>query len=115
MDLKERLFDMQIKGYQPILAHPERYQYFAANKGFYDELRTTGALFQLNLLSLTGYYGKVVQELAQHLVKKGFVDLIGTDMHHTRHLDAMRRSPGLQDAVKAIVDGGRIRNLDLVV
>lgn len=113
MDLKERLFDMQIKGYQPILAHPERYQYFAGNKSYYDELKTTGAFFQLNLLSLTGYYGKVVQELAQYLVKKDFIDLIGTDMHHERHLETMRRSASLNDAVRSLVDTGKIRNTEL--
>ncbi len=113
MDLKERLFDLQIKGYQPVLAHPERYQYFAANKSFYDELKNTGSMFQLNLLSLTGYYGKVVQELAQHLVKKEYIDLIGTDMHHSRHLETMRRSSTLNDMVNALFDTGKIRNPEL--
>jgi protein-tyrosine phosphatase len=113
MDLKEKLFELQIKGYQPILAHPERYTYFANNKKAYDELFATGAFFQVNLLSLTGYYGKVVQELAQHLVKKNYIRLIGTDMHHERHLDVMRSSSGLNDAVKELLDTGLILNGEL--
>ncbi|MGZ5248135.1 MAG: tyrosine-protein phosphatase [Flavitalea sp.] len=113
MDLKEKLFDLQIKGYQPILAHPERYTYFAGNKKAYDELFETGAFFQVNLLSLTGYYGKVVQELAQHLVKKNYIRLIGTDMHHERHLEVMRSSSGLNDAVKELLDTGLILNGEL--
>ena len=110
MDLKEKLFELQIKGYQPVLAHPERYSYFAANKNFYDELKATGAYFQLNLLSLTGYYGKIVQELAQHLVKKEYISLIGTDIHHTRHLEVMRTSKTLNDSIKEILDQGNLLN-----
>lgn len=110
MDLKEKLFEMQILGYQPILAHPERYQYFAGNRKFYDDLRATGSYFQINLLSLTGYYGKICQDLANYLVKLGYVDLLGTDLHHERHLSALRSSPGLNDAVKAILDKGPILN-----
>ncbi len=110
MDLKEKLFDLQIRGYQPILAHPERYTYFAGNKKAYDELFATGAYFQLNLLSLTSYYGKAVNELAQYLVKKNYIRLIGTDMHHQRHLDVLRNSSGLNDAVKEVLDGGEVLN-----
>ena len=56
-DLKKTLFEMQIQGYQPVLAHPERYIYLEHNKNFYNELKDAGYLFQMNLLSLTGYYG----------------------------------------------------------
>src|SRR2546423_10022352 len=65
IDLKRILFEIQIQNYQPLLAHPERYVYFDRNREFFEELRTIGCLFQLNLLSLTGYYGKIVQELAE--------------------------------------------------
>src|SRR5215470_14433080 len=56
-ELKEILFEMQMQGYQPVIAHPERYTYLQQNKDFYDELKDTGCLFQLNILSLSGYYG----------------------------------------------------------
>ena len=115
MDLKEKLFELQIKGYQPILAHPERYQYFAANKKFYDELRATGSYFQLNLLSLTGYYGKICQDLAQYLLKTGYVDLLGTDLHHQRHLDALRGSGTLTDMVRSIADRVQLLNPSIAV
>jgi protein-tyrosine phosphatase len=113
MDLKEKLFEMQIRGYQPIHAHPERYQYFATNKRFYEELRATGSYFQVNLLSLTGYYGKICQELAHYLIKSQFVDLLGTDLHHDRHLSALRSSSTITDMVKSIVDSGAILNMEI--
>ena len=107
--LKDILFDMQMQGYQPVIAHPERYIYLERDKGFYEDLRNLGCLFQLNLLSLTNHYGRSVQELAQYLIKKEYYDLIGTDLHHARHLDALR-SPGLTASVLKLVDSGRIQN-----
>src|SRR5690606_2583653 len=61
--LKDILFEMQMQGYQPIIAHPERYIYLERARDFYDELKETGCLFQLNLLSVAGYYGKSAQDL----------------------------------------------------
>ena len=113
INLKEMLFKMQIKGYQPVLAHPERYLYFGANKDWYDQIRGTGCLFQVNLLSLGGYYGKSSLELAKWLVKKKYVDFLGTDLHHERHLTFLRTAPDLQDAVNKLVDSGLIRNASL--
>ncbi|HVY74784.1 MAG TPA: CpsB/CapC family capsule biosynthesis tyrosine phosphatase, partial [Puia sp.] len=55
IDLRDKLFQLQIKGYQPIIAHPERYLYFGANKEMYDEFFNMGCVLQLNLLSLCGY------------------------------------------------------------
>jgi protein-tyrosine phosphatase len=112
INLKEILFDLQLKGYQPVLAHPERYLYFGANKAWYDQLRDTGCLFQLNLLSLRGYYGKESQQLAEYLIKKKYVDLLGTDMHHEKHL-GMLSSPKIFHAVHRLVDAGLIRNAGL--
>jgi len=114
MDLKEKLFEMQIRGYQPVLAHPERYQYFATNKRFYEELRATGSYFQVNLLSFTGYYGKICQELATYLAKSDSIDLIGTDLHHFKHLSALRSSATITDTVKSLVDKGSILNNQLL-
>jgi protein-tyrosine phosphatase len=110
MDLKEKVFAMQIKGYQPVLAHPERYTYLSASKKTYDELKDAGCLFQLNLLSLTNYYGKQVNELAGYLLKKNYVNLLGTDLHHERHLQALRNSPNLTDSVKQLLDSGKLLN-----
>ena len=93
MDLQEVLFEMQLQGYQPVIAHPERYIYLSARKHFFDELKEAGALFQVNLLSLTGYYGKSVQELSEYLVKKNYYSLAGTDLHGERHLAALQKLP----------------------
>ncbi len=110
--LKDILFDMQMQGYQPVIAHPERYIYLQKNKDFYEELKDIGCLFQLNVLSITNHYGKGVNDLAHYLLKKEYYDLIGTDLHHTRHLEALR-SPSLILQLKKILDSGKIRNAEL--
>jgi tyrosine-protein phosphatase YwqE len=112
--LKDILFDMQMQGYQPIIAHPERYIYLEKNKNFYEELKDIGCLFQLNILSLVGYYGKTVQELAQYLQKKGHYDLVGTDLHSFRHLDALQH-PDLATHLQKLADSGNIKNLNLLL
>jgi protein-tyrosine phosphatase len=113
LDLKEKLFALQMAGYQPILAHPERYTYFARTREVYEELREAGYLFQVNLLSLSGYYGKVPMELASHLVKNKYVDFLGTDLHHHRHLHAIQSSPQLTDTIKFLQDAGVLLNTTL--
>jgi tyrosine-protein phosphatase YwqE len=90
MGLKEMIFKLQMKGYEPILAHPERYSYFHREPAFYEDIRQTGCLFQCNILSFTGYYGEMIREAAEFLVAKDLVDLLGTDLHHQRHLASLR-------------------------
>ncbi len=111
-DWKKTLFEMQIQGYQPVIAHPERYSYLDRNKNFYDELKSAGYLFQLNILSLSGQYGNSVTELARYLVKKGYYDLIGTDLHHVRHLEALK-NPSVFSSLQQLLDTGKILNSTL--
>jgi tyrosine-protein phosphatase YwqE len=91
MNIKEILFEMQMQGYQPVIAHPERYLYLQSQKDFFVELKDTGCLFQLNLLSLAGGYGRSVADLANYLLKNDFYNMVGTDLHHSGHLEALRK------------------------
>jgi protein-tyrosine phosphatase len=113
MNLKEELFNLQIKGYQVILAHPERYQYFAMNKKIYEEFKQMGCQFQLNILSLTGYYGKLPMELAHFLIAKNFIDFVGTDLHHFRHLEALRNSHTIMPHINDLLNRGHLLNPSL--
>ncbi|MBQ7042414.1 MAG: hypothetical protein IJN66_06890 [Muribaculaceae bacterium] len=88
-DLDKTLFDLKVRGYKPILAHPERYYYYYGKRGRYDELHNVGTLFQINMLSLAGYYGKDEKMIAEYLLEKGYVDFIGTDLHRHAHADAI--------------------------
>ena len=93
MGYKEMIFELQMKGYQPILAHPERYTYFHRQPRIYDEIKASGCLFQSNILAFSGYYGGSVREAADYLVDHNLVELLGTDLHHERHLGNLRELP----------------------
>ena len=88
-NLDQLLFDLKVKGYKPILAHPERYMYYYAKKDRYKAIHSTGTKLQLNILSLSGHYGKDEKNMAMELIEKGLVDFIGTDLHNHRHADAI--------------------------
>jgi protein-tyrosine phosphatase len=91
MGLKEMLFNLQIAGYEPILAHPERYTYLHRDPSSYQEIRDAGCTFQCNILSFSGYYGDTIREAAEFLIGRNLVDMLGTDLHHQRHLAALRQ------------------------
>jgi len=84
------ILNIQKLGYKPILAHPERYNYYHSNFNIYKQIKDAGCLLQLNLLSLSRYYGVDVKAIAMTLLKSGMYDFVGTDLHHQRHLDALK-------------------------
>ncbi|WP_320814542.1 tyrosine-protein phosphatase [Flavobacterium sp.] len=86
MQLFEILFELQLKGYQPVLAHPERYTFYHNNFAIYDQLKKAGCLFQMNLLSSVGYYGKEVTLAVDKLLSRGLIDFVGSDIHHENHI-----------------------------
>ena len=90
--LEEVIFQMTIKTYKPILAHPERYTFWFKKKEKYERLRDMGCLFQLNILSLAGHYGPEVRKNAEWLVEQQFIDLAGSDLHHEAHLQQLRQA-----------------------
>lgn len=88
LQLYDFLFEIQVEGYRPILAHPERYNFYHGRMEDYKKLKKAGCFFQLNLLSVTGYYGYPAAKTAEILLGAGMYDFTGTDIHHERHLEA---------------------------
>lgn len=88
-NLEEFAFSIITAGYQPIMAHPERYFYYHKNYEEYYKLKDLGFMLQVNLLSITGYYGGSVAKAANFILDKGLADYVGTDMHHERHMNSL--------------------------
>lgn len=88
INLYDIIFEIQIAGYKPVLAHPERYFYFHKSFDEYVKLKKAGCLFQLNLLSTVDYYGNDVTKTADLLLKKGLINFVGSDVHHSKHITA---------------------------
>lgn len=83
--LYEIIFDLQVAGYKPVLAHPERYTFYHGTHE-YIKLKKYGCLFQLNLLSSVGYYGPDVARTSDYLLNNNLIDFVGSDVHHSKHI-----------------------------
>lgn len=81
--------DLMSQGYKVILAHPERYLYYHSNKSRLQRFKEMGVFFQLNLLAVTGNYGKSVKSSADYLLDKKLYDFASSDLHHDKHLAAL--------------------------
>lgn len=79
----EIVFKLQNKGYQPILAHPERYPFYAKDiVGYCRGIQEKGCKIQVNWLSFTGYYGKEAMRGIRKLYNSGCVDYYAGDIHN---------------------------------
>lgn len=96
-NIESAIFELCIKGLQPIIAHPERYNYYHDSFDKYQRMIDLGCVLQVNLLSLLGYYGGYVKKTAEKLIKSGMIQFAGTDMHHERHLESLQELASKQE------------------
>jgi protein-tyrosine phosphatase len=108
------LFDMQVAGYIPVLAHPERYFFYHNNFEEYNKLRTAGCHFQLNLNSTVGYYGESITQITNKLLQKGLYDFVGSDVHHDKHIAAFEQNVKIKDLtpLKEIIANNQFFRVD---
>lgn len=86
---EEEIRQLAESGYQPVLAHPERYLW--SSQDDYRRWHAAGAAFQLNLCALEGFYGSPVRNRAQWLQENGFYSFLGTDLHNVQYAEAFDR------------------------
>ncbi|WP_053588462.1 tyrosine-protein phosphatase [Bacillus sp. FJAT-22090] len=81
--LTEILLQIQLKGYKPIIAHPERNSVLRKEKNLLFELVNNGALMQINASSLIGMNGYKLKKYTKDLVNHNLVHFISSDAHNT--------------------------------
>jgi len=91
-NVRDILFRAQVLGYKPILAHPERYPFWYRNIEEYQKFHDMGVLLQLNLNSLSGYYGLDAKRVAEKLIDLQIVSALGTDLHHAKHAEFLQKT-----------------------
>ena len=99
-NLDDTLFRLLTKGYQPVLAHPERYRYYHGKPDKLRAIRDKGVELQVNLLSLAGHYGESVRDAAEYLWQENLLSFWGTDAHRMQHLqkiEVLLREPAFAD------------------
>jgi len=84
---EESIFKLQTLGITPIFAHPERYRYLQNDLDKYKKIKDLGVLFQCNINSFGGYYGKIAKKTVNYLAKRGLIDFLGSDVHSIKHLN----------------------------
>ncbi|HSV88530.1 MAG TPA: CpsB/CapC family capsule biosynthesis tyrosine phosphatase [Bacteroidales bacterium] len=107
--LSEILFELQLAGYKVILAHPERYAYWHGHFGRYEDLHARGLYFQLNIISLSGYYSSHIRKLSQKLIDARMIDFLGTDLHSLQYFQIMEKAL-LDPFLAKLVNSGRLKN-----
>ena len=100
MNMTDIIERIKARGYEPILAHPERYQYM--DRQDYKRWKDWGVLLQLNVPSLVGAYGPEVQWKAEWLLKENLYDYCGTDTHSTGQMELFLNSMISKKAVKRV-------------
>ncbi|WP_367757328.1 tyrosine-protein phosphatase [Flavobacterium sp. WC2430] len=108
------LFDLQVAGYIPVLAHPERYLFYHNNFNEYQKLKRAGCLFQLNLLSTVGYYGAEITKISDQLLQKGMYSYVGSDVHHNNHIASFDLKVKIKDTtpLKEIIANNQFFKID---
>ena len=89
--LLDEIFQLQLQGYIPVLAHPERYPYLLGRTDYFTHLVAIGCELQLNLLSLSDHYGKGPQKMALQILEKKMYTWAGTDTHHVGHIEMLQK------------------------
>jgi tyrosine-protein phosphatase YwqE len=113
IQLEEMIFAISSSGYKPLMAHPERYRYIKDPLKEYSRFRELGVMFQVNLNSFSGHYGKKAKMLANFLSKEGMIDFLGSDVHHKKQVDTLS-DVFLSDAYRDIFTYNTILNNDLI-
>jgi|AntAceMinimDraft_17_1070374.scaffolds.fasta_scaffold00939_2 tyrosine-protein phosphatase YwqE len=106
------IFDLQVAGYKVILAHPERYLYWFDDFDKFKKLKEKGVLFQINIISLSGYYSVLIRNLAEKFIKNQMVDFLGTDIHNNYYLEGLKKSL-YERYLDKIISSGKILNSTL--
>lgn len=110
IQLYEIIMELISQGYQPILAHPERYNFYKNDYESFKRLKKAGCLFQMNLLSSTGYYGSGITEIADYLLKEKMYDFVGSDVHHQKHIQSFHSEIQLKniEELEQVIDKNKI-------
>ena len=108
-NLNTIFFELQLAGYKVILAHPERYVYWHQQFSKFEELKNRGIFFQLNTISLSGYYSYPTKKMANKLIDAEMIDFLGSDLHNHQSLKLLEDA--MQEAsLEKLMTSGKLKN-----
>jgi protein-tyrosine phosphatase len=95
--IEQPLYRMQLEGWVPVLAHPERNLVFQSKPDALAGLLEHGVKTQVTAGSLTGEFGPQARQAAETFLRRNLVHFIATDAHNTT-----KRPPRVREA-KAVL------------
>jgi tyrosine-protein phosphatase YwqE len=113
IQFEEMIFSITSSGYKPLMAHPERYRYIKDPLKEYKRFKELGVLFQVNLNSFGGHYGRDAKHKVDFLSKEGMIDFLGSDVHHAKQVHTLK-DVFLSDAYGDIFINNMIRNDEFI-
>lgn len=75
------IFDLQVHGIVPIVAHAERYRFVRRDPNYLATLVERGVLIQVTASSLLGEFGPDTRKLTEILLTHGLAHVIASDSH----------------------------------
>lgn len=96
------LFELQLNGLRPIIAHPERYAYVQRDIGILEKLVGRGMLTQITGTSLTGDFGAKAKHCSVELLERNLAHLIASDTHASVGHRTPLLTPGVAAAAKVV-------------
>ncbi len=112
-NLEHIIFQLLTSGYKPVLAHPERYNFWHPKFEKYEDLRAKGVFFQLNINSLAGHYSPGTKKIAEQMIEKKMIDFLGSDCHHSGHINLIKTKAVYQKSLHKLLESGRLLNSTL--
>jgi len=111
--LEQIVFRLNVLGYKPVLAHPERYTFFQDSKlTELEKLKGAGVFFQLNIMSLNEQYGGRAKAIARELINRNMIDFAGSDIHREVQLKSL--SEAMNDKYfDKLLSSGMLKNMNL--
>lgn len=103
INFKEAIIKTASNRFFPILAHPERYGFLHHNMKKYQKFKEQGIHFQMNLLSLSEYYGDEITKMAYKLLDEELIDFVASDVHNLQQLDALKEITLPKKLVKQLI------------
>jgi protein-tyrosine phosphatase len=105
------IFKSMIRGFVPIIAHPERYKFVQDDPNSLIPFINSGVLFQMNYGSVIGFYGKEVSKTAAVLLKNDMIHFFGTDAHKKNSIYV--KMDHILKTIRKFIDEDTLENLSL--
>jgi protein-tyrosine phosphatase len=81
--VEDLVFQLKLAGVTPVLAHPERINYFVADMERLEKLVRLGCLSQVTGAAILGGFGDKVRDYALRMLERNLVHVISSDAHDT--------------------------------